>query len=503
MSINTALQERSWIRYAMAVERTLPKWLTHERIRRSLLAVVILSMSLPFGIHLGYREDMSNLGSVGGFNITPGTLALAGLYIPYLIRRRYGASVGTLQLSQASAPLGLYLLFCFLSLFGATDITLGLYEIFLVVQVFLLHFYIVNSGNPLDDVILIIRYLLIGLVLEGLLMIALAGGLADVVGGGTRIEDPSVADVTRQINIFSLRARIDENSATGRSRVGGGLGSPNDAAGYLSAVTGVALSVLLTSANRRFKFLAAVALGLGLIALILTFSRGGWVSFLVIVCIVSFLGLRGKRFSWRMPAAVIACLLPAGLVFSDAIVHRLTADDKGAAHSRVPLMKLATLIIEDHPLFGVGANNFPLAMEPYVTRGFSGEFLYTVHNKYLLVWSETGPGALFALLWFLVDIVRRGMRCWRYRDPLVSPVALGLAAGICGQMIHMLVDIFRGYPAMEFLPVAAAVQVLLERIASARGRAAVGIPGGNNFRHGGRNSTSATRFCHARRVRFV
>src|SRR5258708_31336045 len=45
---------------------------------------------------------------------------------------------------------------------------------------------------------------------------------------------------------------------------------------------------------------------------------------------------------------------------------------------------LAFRMISDHPLLGVGSNNFSTVMEGYVTRELQRGFLYTVHNKYLL-----------------------------------------------------------------------------------------------------------------------
>jgi O-antigen ligase len=130
-------------------------------------------------------------------------------------------------------------------------------------------------------------------------------------------------------------------------------------------------------------------------------------------------------------------------------------------------MKLAALIIEDHPLLGAGANNFPVAMQDYITRGFAGEFIYSVHNKYLLVLSETGPGGLLAFLWFLLAMVRRGIRCWRFKDPLISPLSLGCVAAVTGTMLHMFVDIFRGEPIMQLLCVISALLAALERMATA------------------------------------
>jgi O-antigen ligase len=126
------------------------------------------------------------------------------------------------------------------------------------------------------------------------------------------------------------------------------------------------------------------------------------------------------------------------------VADRLTRDDRGAAESRVPLMRLAEDVIRDNPVLGVGANNFPAVIEEYAGPELAGEFVYTVHNKYLLVWSEAGIAALVAFLVFLGSALRCGWRCSLAGHALLSPLALGLTAAIAGRMVAMLVDLYRG-----------------------------------------------------------
>jgi O-antigen ligase len=127
-------------------------------------------------------------------------------------------------------------------------------------------------------------------------------------------------------------------------------------------------------------------------------------------------------------------------------------------------MKMAEMMIEDHPLLGVGLNNFPVAMEPYVTRGFAGEFVYAVHNKYLLVWAETGIAGLIAFVWFLLDSISKGFRCWFRNHPVYGPIALGCTAALTGHMVHLLVEFFRGHPTTQSMVLIAALITVLDRL---------------------------------------
>ncbi len=114
-------------------------------------------------------------------------------------------------------------------------------------------------------------------------------------------------------------------------------------------------------------------------------------------------------------------------------------------------MKLTLRMIEDNLVRGIGANNFAIMIKQYATPEFAGEWLYVVHNKYLLVWAETGIGGLLAFIAFLVVTVRRGWQCWKSKDRFLSPLALGFTAAIIGQMVHMLVDLFSARPQVQSL----------------------------------------------------
>jgi O-antigen ligase len=197
--------------------------------------------------------------------------------------------------------------------------------------------------------------------------------------------------------------------------------------------------------------MGVVAFGLGGIALILTLSRGGWISLVLSLTVMCALAWYRGWLSLTVPFVLIAVGLLLALLFQDLIGARLFGDDKGSALSRIPLMQIAFQMVKDHPLLGVGSNNFATVFGQYVTPRFSQEWLYTVHNKYFLVWSETGTVALGAYLWFLISAIYRGWQGWILKDRWLSPLALGFAAAVMGQMVHMNFDIFNGRPQVQLL----------------------------------------------------
>ena len=181
-----------------------------------------------------------------------------------------------------------------------------------------------------------------------------------------------------------------------------------------------------------------------------------------LLCVVA---LRNRRLSLKVPIVTLLIVLLLCLPFGDAISTRLFGNDNGAAESRIPLMNLAFRMIADNPILGVGSNNFSVVMNHYLTGEFRSRdaFLFIVHNKYLLIWAETGLVGLLAFLAFLVGAVRKGWQCWKLQDPLFSPLALGLVAGITGHMMHMGVDHFRNRPTQQLLWLSAGLFVAIYR----------------------------------------
>ena len=354
-------------------------------------------------------------------------MALVALYGLWLAELLTGARRLPKKLWRLCLPLFVYLLFVVLSVPVARELDLAFYEVALLVQTFFLFVYIVGTVRTREEVVLIVSLLLVGLLLQSLLMIGLRA-------------------IGHSFRIGNIDARIDDSL-----RVGGTVGSPNTAASYLGLLLCPAISILLTRLSLPYKGLAALALGLGGVALIFTLSRGGWITFALSASILCF-------FAWwrgwlSLAVVVVVFAVVAGLLvfYQDTIITRIFGDDGGSAGSRPILNRLAWHMILDHPWLGVGANNFAVELPRYVTPEFSREWLYTVHNKYLLVWSETGIGGLLAFLWFLGSTLARGWRCWQLKDRLLSPLGLALAAALVGHMVHMLVDLFHSRPQVQML----------------------------------------------------
>jgi O-antigen ligase len=152
-----------------------------------------------------------------------------------------------------------------------------------------------------------------------------------------------------------------------------------------------------------------------------------------------------KRIRMRYAAllALLASLIMVGLIFfgPNIILLRLTSNDQGSAQSRITLAQTALEIIKDHPLLGVGLNNYISAMHQYGQIDLRNNGPTLVHNVYLLITAETGllGGAAFVLLLAFVLI-----NCWRVfiksKDDTISAISIGLFSGVIALAVHALSD---------------------------------------------------------------
>jgi putative inorganic carbon (hco3(-)) transporter len=417
--------------------------------RKIFLAIVLLDIPLQIDQNFAFRDAAAELGARGGFNVSLTTLALVGLYGAWFIERlvhRHRSARLPMGLVLSLAP---YIAVVALSVVVAGDVGLYARGLVLLGQLFLVYLYLIGTVRTRQDVRFVVSWLLAGLVCEGIIIaVSAAGGGFEAAG-------------------FQVRKETFEEDFGTAARFSGTVGSPILAAAYLEMLLAPALATLGTNLGRSYKMLAVLGLTLGAIALVGTFSRGGWLAASLSLTIVCFLLWRRKKLSPAVPLVLFFLLSAVALVFHENIAHRLTGEDGGSARSRVPLMMMAWDIIGDRPTLGVGANNYTQALGPR-TPQFGNEWLFTVHNQYLLVWAETGTIGLAAYLWFLLATLRRGWQRWKRTDPLLAPLALGFTAALMGQMLHMQVDMYSSRPQVQLLFVVAALIGAMSRMGAPR-----------------------------------
>jgi O-antigen ligase len=394
--------------------------------KKFLFGLLLLNIPLQCGTHLALRPGAAEFGAIEGFDFSITTIALCGLYVGWLFTERASNRLPRILWNW---PIAVYTVVVIASFFVASDAQLALFQIFLTIELLLLYLYFAGNIDSRREIVSILLWLLAGGLLESVYMLILYK---------TRHQ----FSIVRELGMKSV---IYVPSRSGELfRAGGTVGGPNYAAAYLGLLIVLCLSVRRMSVPAPLRRLTIPLLILAAPALGFTFSRGGWLQLLLSLAIL--VGAKWLRdgISWKalITAAAVVALFVFCLSIPNPISRRLSADDNGSMHSRVPLMHLSWSMIAAHPVLGVGANNFAAVMAGYEGSEFRHEWIYTVHNQLLLVCSETGIIGLAAYLWIYFSITRKAWSLWKTRDVFFAPLGLGVMAGTWGFLSHVLVESF-------------------------------------------------------------
>ena len=169
-----------------------------------------------------------------------------------------------------------------------------------------------------------------------------------------------------------------------------------------------ALSAIFFSATGRQKFFGGITWAITSIALMLTISRAGIATW-VITPLLLGLGLVQLRIV-NLRRFIAMSLLP--LLFTAMILLYIggerfqsrVRDDDGSLSLRKPMFEVAINMIKEHPLLGVGLNNYTLVQRRYDHTPEDISVRYpdsSVHNLYLLYAAEMGIPGLMLFLWFV------------------------------------------------------------------------------------------------------
>jgi O-antigen ligase len=178
---------------------------------------------------------------------------------------------------------------------------------------------------------------------------------------------------------------------------------------------------------------------------VVTFTRGGWFGLAAGATLVLWLQFRGRLVGRRqLLTAVVAILLLALLLvpFAGLIRARLFQSEQDTLAVRENLNRTAMEVIVDHPITGIGLDNFVRVAPEYGTgwRWLMEGKSHKVHNVYLALTSEAGAIGLLLFIGFtgvvMLQAWRRGQQVAAQADWHTVPLARGLLAGIVSVLVH-------------------------------------------------------------------
>jgi O-antigen ligase len=198
---------------------------------------------------------------------------------------------------------------------------------------------------------------------------------------------------------ISSSALVDYVSGTyllGTQRIVGyaaGLtNNPNDLALTLNLIIPLILALLWRTRGALRRAILLTVLGLDIAGVILSFSRGGFITLVVILAITSARLLRSRRRAWGIALLAIffLCLplLPGSYWHRIATITDIDSDETGSAQARRENTLGALRFVLTHPIVGAGIGSNMLALNEEV-----GSTWRDVHNAYLQYAVDLGlPG---------------------------------------------------------------------------------------------------------------
>ncbi len=224
-----------------------------------------------------------------------------------------------------------------------------------------------------------------------------------------------------------------------KMRIYSTLGNPNVLGEYILLVLPVSLGLMWTRKGLLQKLFYAAASAVMLVALILTFSRGCWLGFLVAAAIfVTFAA--GKL--WGLGLIALP-LLPA--VLPESIMNRFTSigDLKDSSTSYRVYIWMGTLaMVRDFWISGIGMGSEAFT-EVYPFYSYNGIVAPHSHNLFLQILVESGIGGILVFGLILLLFLKRMMAGYQAgggKGAPLSTMIVAISAGICGFLVQGMFD---------------------------------------------------------------
>jgi O-antigen ligase len=228
--------------------------------------------------------------------------------------------------------------------------------------------------------------------------------------------------------------------AEGVRRVRSVYASPNNLSLLLGRIIPLSLSVFAVGRSVRRWLYGVSALPL-LLCLFLTFSRGGWL--LGLPAALLTIGLLRRRCValLAVAAVVLLCLTLLPLGGTERLVS-LVDLEQGTTYRRLKLWEATVHMIRDHPITGVGLDNFLYRYPEYMLReAWQEPDLSHPHNIVLDYWTRLGIGGVVVLFWLAGAFFSLALRMYRHLpDGDGRAIMLGLIASMASVLAHGLID---------------------------------------------------------------
>ena len=223
------------------------------------------------------------------------------------------------------------------------------------------------------------------------------------------------------------------------NRVFSTLSNPNILASFLVTAIAISLGGILAKIKLRWQGLLILLALTSVVCLVFTFSRGAWISLLVVILMISIV-FNYKVLYFFIPATVLT-----GFLAKDIIIERFLSAFQGADTSstmRLAMWESTVAMIENNPLLGIGWGSYRFVYHEYdFFINDPNVIIYHAHNMYLNIAAELGiPAFLVFMALIFVHFYFAFKTIKKASTPAVKAISIGLCAMFFGVLIGGLTD---------------------------------------------------------------
>lgn len=221
--------------------------------------------------------------------------------------------------------------------------------------------------------------------------------------------------------------------AIGHGRAIGTFILPGELAGYLVIFLPIAFALGVVAKSAALRRVALIALVVGAIAMLMTFSRTGWVGLASGVAYFAATRIRSRYSALVVAGAILAGALGAVLLVFNA--HH----DPSENFTRLSIWQSAIGVIDRFPLTGVGPFGFS-RIYPLVRLPDGDATAFHAHSVYLTFLAELGIVGVSAVVWTAWTFALEFRRRLIGTDPRAAFLATAIVAGLIGTLVQGLID---------------------------------------------------------------
>ena len=455
--------------------------------------VVVLSSSLIFNgaIHLlGFKRVFTLLVMLAGGTILTSLIVwkpflgiwLIGLFIPFEMYQRVLPShltIGKLlalitlaswllnkvhrssfriRFSPEIIPLTIFIIISSLSALAAYNKGEALSRTAQTVSFWLLFILIIDTVRSENQVRLMVNTLLI------------TGLFISLIGFGQYVtRSPLSFGLVEPEVTEELIQRESMETGLTIYRVWGTFNDPNEFAGYLVLLLFITLTLFTSTPNKHHRTHYLVFLLFYSAAIVLTWSRGGYLA--AIVAFFIFLLLNIRKFSALIlaPLLAFAVIITMPPEYIERFMNIFEYGSDTSAARRLMIWQSGMKMALDNILLGVGPGNFTVRIGEY---NFIAS--WAAHNNFILHFAETGILGIISLILFLsLFLLRAFIRIMRgpqhdYKNILLR----GIFAGTVGYLFQgMFINNLSKPYIWYFLGIGAALMLMNKTPQTGNGRA--------------------------------